>query len=146
MPEYISQQLKLHKVKPARLLVELTETAAVSDIRDAERFIDALRATGCTVCLDDFGTGFASFAYLKQLKADVLKIDGFFIKDLISDHDSQVFVRGMVSMAHEMGKTTIAEFVENEAIFNMLIELGIDQVQGYYLDKPMRDHPGLNII
>ncbi|MEJ2793853.1 EAL domain-containing protein [Iodobacter sp. LRB] len=146
MPEYISQQLKLHKVNPARLLVELTETAAVSDIRDAERFIDALRATGCTVCLDDFGTGFASFAYLKQLKADVLKIDGFFIKDLISDHDSQVFVRGMVSMAHEMGKTTIAEFVENEAIFNMLIELGIDQVQGYYLDKPMKDHPGLNII
>jgi diguanylate cyclase (GGDEF)-like protein/PAS domain S-box-containing protein len=146
MPDYISQQLKLHKVNPARLLVELTETAAVSDIRDAERFIDALRATGCTVCLDDFGTGFASFAYLKQLKADVLKIDGFFIKDIISDHDSQVFVKGMVSMAHEMGKTTIAEFVENEAIFNMLIELGIDQVQGYYLDKPMKDHPGLNII
>src|SRR5471030_2688942 len=69
LPEYINRLLLMHRVAPERLLVELTETAAVSDMRDAKRFIDALRATGCTVCLDDFGTGFASFAYLKQLKA-----------------------------------------------------------------------------
>ncbi|WP_035058790.1 EAL domain-containing protein [Andreprevotia chitinilytica] len=143
MPEYIANLLREHRVDPKRLLVELTETAAVSDLRDAQRFIDALRDTGCVVCLDDFGNGFASFAYLKQLKADVLKIDGFFIKDLPSDRDSQVFVRGMVSMAHDMGKTTIAEFVEDETILNMLVEIGIDLVQGYYLDRPTPDHPGL---
>lgn len=143
LPEYINRLLVTNKVSPDRLLVELTETAAVSDMRDAQRFIDALRATGCTVCLDDFGSGFASFAYLKQLKADVLKIDGLFIRDLPTDHDSQVFVRGMVSMARDMGKITIAEFVENEQIFRMLQEIGIDQVQGYYLDKPTRDHPSL---
>lgn len=145
LPEFINRQLLTHRVAPERLLVELTETAAVSDMRDAQRFIDALRATGCTVCLDDFGTGFASFAYLKQLKADVLKIDGLFIRDLPTDHDSQVFVRGMVTMARDMGKTTIAEFVENQQIFDMLVEIGIDQVQGYYLDKPTRDHPYLQL-
>lgn len=143
LPDYISRLLATHRVAPERLLVELTETAAVSDMRDAQRFIDALRATGCTVCLDDLGTGFASFAYLKQLKADVLKIDGLFIRDLPTDHDSQVFVRGMVAMARDMGKVTIAEFVENQQIFDMLVEIGIDQVQGYFLDKPTRDHPSL---
>ncbi|UXY15140.1 EAL domain-containing protein [Chitiniphilus purpureus] len=146
LPEFISRLLSLHRVDPRRLLVELTETAAVSDLRDAQRFIDALRATGCTVCLDDFGNGFASFAYLKQLKADILKIDGFFVRDLAHDRDSQVFVRGIVDMAHAMEKTTIAEFVENETIYDMLVEFGVDLVQGYYLDKPHRDHPGLTEI
>ncbi|QLG88789.1 EAL domain-containing protein [Chitinibacter bivalviorum] len=143
LPKYIHALLVQYGVSPKRLLVELTETSAVSDMTDAQRFIDALRATGCVVCLDDFGVGFASFAYLKQLKADVLKIDGLFIRDLQNDADSQVFVRGMVSIAHDLGKTTIAEFVENEVIFNMLVEFGVDQVQGYWLDKPQRDHPGL---
>ena len=143
LPAYIDNLLKQYRVQPKRLLVELIETSAVSDMTDAQRFIDALRATGCVVCLDDVGVGFASFAYLKQLKADVLKIDGLFIRDLQNDHDSQVFVRGMVSIAHDLGKTTIAEFVENEAIFKMLVEFGVDQVQGYWLDKPQRDHPGL---
>ncbi|GAA5784206.1 hypothetical protein GCM10007860_16860 [Chitiniphilus shinanonensis] len=143
LPEFIGNLLRVHRVDPRRLLVELTETAAVSDLRDAQRFIDALRDTGCTVCLDDFGNGFASFAYLKQLKADILKIDGFFVRDLPNDRDSQVFVRGMVDMAHAMDKTTIAEFVENETIYNMLVEFGVDLVQGYYLDKPQRQHPGI---
>ncbi|AOY00508.1 bifunctional diguanylate cyclase/phosphodiesterase [Jeongeupia sp. USM3] len=143
LPEFIGRLLRLHCVDPTRLLVELTETAAVSDLGEAQRFIDALRATGCTVCLDDFGNGFASFAYLKQLKADILKIDGLFIRDLPGDADSQVFVRGMVAMAHDMGKTTIAEFVENETIYRMLLEMGVDLVQGYYLDLPNREHPGL---
>lgn len=143
LPLYIASLLEHYKVNPKRLLVELTETSAVSDLSDAQRFIDALRSTGCVVCLDDFGVGFASFAYLKQLKADVLKIDGLFIRDLPNDRDSQIFVRGMVSIAHDMGKTTIAEFVESETIFNMLVEFGVDQVQGYWLDKPQKSHPGL---
>ncbi|QZA77156.1 EAL domain-containing protein [Deefgea tanakiae] len=143
LPLFIAGLLAHYKVNPKRLLVELTETSAVSDLSDAQRFIDALRDTGCVVCLDDFGVGFASFAYLKQLKADVLKIDGLFIRDLPNDRDSQIFVRGMVSIAHDMGKTTIAEFVESETIFNMLLEFGVDQVQGYWLDKPQKNHPGL---
>ncbi len=128
---------------PQRLYVEVTETAAVSDMRDAERFIEALRETGCKVCLDDFGTGFSSFTYLKHLKAEILKIDGMFVRDLLKDQDSQIFVRGMVSMARSMGKQTVAEFVESQEVLDMLQEFGVDMVQGYYLDRPRADHPAL---
>ncbi|MGQ5521671.1 EAL domain-containing protein [Chitinimonas sp. PSY-7] len=144
LPEYIKTMLAEQQVQPARLMVELTETAAVSDMRDAQRFIEALRNTGCTVCLDDFGAGFSSFAYLKHLKAHVLKIDGLFIRDLPRDHDSQVFVKGMAAIARDMGKKTVAEFVENEETLHMLVEFGVDMVQGYYLDKPSSDHPAIH--
>ncbi|WP_269531764.1 EAL domain-containing protein [Chitinimonas sp. BJYL2] len=143
LPEFISGLLIEYAVPPDRLMVELTETAAVSDMRDAQRFIEALRDTGCTVCLDDFGAGFSSFAYLKHLKAHVLKIDGLFIRDLPRDHDSQVFVKGMASIARDMGKRTVAEFVENQETLDMLVEMGVDMVQGYYLDKPSPDYLAL---
>lgn len=146
LPEYIGELLRAHKVEPSRLMVELTETAAVSDMRDAQRFIEALCATGCTVCLDDFGAGFSSFAYLKHLRAHVLKIDGLFVRDLPNDNDSQVFVRGIASMARDMGKQTVAEFVENEETLQMLVEFGVDMVQGYYLDKPIPNHPAIDSI
>ena len=143
LPGFIAAQLARRGVAPQRLLVELTETAAISDLRDAERFIDALRHTGCTLCLDDFGSGFASFAYLKQLKVDVLKIDGLFIRNLPADCDNQVFVRSLIEMARGMGQHTVAEFVENEETLRLLRDFGVDMVQGYHLDKPQADHPAL---
>jgi len=143
LPQFIEDQLKQHGVAPARLLVELTETAAVSDMQDARRFIEALRHTGCPVCLDDFGTGFSSFAYLKHLNADVLKIDGMFIRDLPNDRDNQVFVKAIVDVARGMDKITVAEFVESQEILEMLITFGVDLVQGYHLDIPRADHPAL---
>jgi diguanylate cyclase (GGDEF)-like protein/PAS domain S-box-containing protein len=143
LPHYIAEQLKLHNVEPQRLLIELTETSAVSDLQDAERFIEALHKTGCTTCLDDFGTGFSSFAYLKHLKADVLKIDGLFIRDLPNDRDNQVFVKSIVDVARGLGKTTVAEFVENAETLEMLKRMGIDMVQGYHLDKPQENHPAI---
>jgi EAL domain-containing protein (putative c-di-GMP-specific phosphodiesterase class I) len=130
-------------VEPRRLLIELTETSAVSDLQDAERFIEALHKTGCTTCLDDFGTGFSSFAYLKHLKADVLKIDGLFIRDLPNDRDNQVFVKSIVDVARGLGKTTVAEFVENVETLEMLQRMGVDMVQGYYLDKPQEHHTAI---
>lgn len=143
LPHYIAEQLILFKVKPQRLLIELTETSAVSDLQDAERFIEALHNTGCTTCLDDFGTGFSSFAYLKHLKADVLKIDGLFIRDLPNERDNQVFVKSIVDVARGLGKQTVAEFVENAEILEMLQHMGVDMVQGYYLDKPQENHPAI---
>ncbi len=143
LPGHIAALLREYGVAPARLLVELTETAAVSDMQDAQRFIDALRATGCQVCLDDFGTGFASFAYLKHIHVDILKIDGIFIRDLTRDYSNQLFVKAIVDVARGMGKTTVAEFVENQEILDMLRGFGVDQVQGYHLDKPRPDHPAL---
>ncbi|GAB3790838.1 putative bifunctional diguanylate cyclase/phosphodiesterase [Dyella agri] len=143
LPGFITSQLARRGVTPKRLLVELTETAAISDLRDAERFIDALRHAGCTLCLDDFGSGFASFAYLKHLKVDMLKIDGLFIRNLPHDHDNQVFVRSIIEVARGMGKHTVAEFVEDEETLRLLQEFGVDMVQGHHMDKPQADHPAL---
>jgi diguanylate cyclase (GGDEF)-like protein len=143
LPQYIAERLSEQRVAPARLLVELTETSAVSDLHDAQRFIEALRQTGCLVCLDDFGTGFSSFAYLKHLRADVLKIDGLFIRDLPNDRDNQVFVKAIVDVARGMRKTTIAEFVEDAETLEMLRHFGVDMVQGYHLDMPRGNHPAV---
>jgi diguanylate cyclase (GGDEF)-like protein len=143
LPGFITAELARHGVAPGRLLVELTETAAISDLHDAARFIDALRQAGCVPCLDDFGSGFASFAYLKHLKVDVLKIDGMFIRNLPNDRDNQVFVRSIVEVARGMGQQTVAEFVEDEATLRLLQEFGVDMVQGYHLDKPRANHPAL---
>jgi len=143
MPQYISRELSSQKVAPGRLMVELTETAAVSDLHDAQRFIESLHQTGCLTCLDDFGTGFSSFAYLKHLKADILKIDGLFIRDLPNDRDNQIFVKSIVDVARGMRKLTVAEFVEDADTLKMLRKFGVDMVQGYHLDMPQADHPAL---
>ncbi len=143
LPAFISELLREFRADPARLLIEITETAAVSDLTDAERFIEAIKQTGCGVCLDDFGAGFASFAYLKHIRVDTIKLDGMFIRNLPHDHDNQVFVRGMVEVARGLGKTTVAECVEDEATLKLLADLGVDKAQGYHLDRPQARHPAL---
>jgi diguanylate cyclase (GGDEF)-like protein/PAS domain S-box-containing protein len=146
LPQYIAEQLKRCGVSPHRLQIELTETSAVSDLHDAQRFIEALRQTGCGVCLDDFGTGFSSFAYLKHLQADAVKIDGLFIRNLPQDYDNQLFVKAIVSVARGLHKTTIAECVEDEATLQMLKAFRVDCVQGYHLERPRGDHPLLGQV
>jgi EAL domain-containing protein (putative c-di-GMP-specific phosphodiesterase class I) len=141
LPQYIAELLKHHGVAPRRLMVELTETSAVSDLHDAQRFIEALRHTGCGVSLDDFGTGFSSFAYLKHLQVDSVKIDGLFIRNLPNDADNQLFVKAMVTVARGLHKTTIAECVEDEETLAMLRSFEVDCVQGYHLERPRSDHP-----
>ncbi|MES2365766.1 MAG: EAL domain-containing protein [Pseudomonadota bacterium] len=137
---FISEALLAAQVTPHRLMIEITETSALSDLQEAQRFIQALRHTGCIICLDDFGTGFASFAYLKHIKADILKIDGLFIRDIIFERDNKVFVKAIVDVARGLGKTTVAEFVESHEIYMMLKEMGVDMVQGYHLDIPSGGH------
>jgi diguanylate cyclase (GGDEF)-like protein len=143
LPQFIAAELNRHGVSPSRLLVELTETSAVSDMHDAQRFIEALRRNGCLVCLDDFGAGFSSFAYLKHLQADILKIDGQFIKGLPNEHDNQVFVKAIVDVAKGLHKMTIAECVEDESTLMMLQTFGVDRVQGYYIEVPQASHPAI---
>lgn len=138
---FIAKELEQQSVEPWRLLVELTETAAVADMHDAQNFIDVLSKIGCRICLDDFGVGFSSFGYLKHLKVDTVKIDGLFIRDLIHDKDNQAFVKAIIDVAKNMDKEIIAEFVENEETLLMLNAFGIDLVQGYYLSKPTPYHP-----
>jgi diguanylate cyclase (GGDEF)-like protein len=143
LPRFIADLLSANDVQPSRMIIEITETAAVSDLADAERFIEALKLTGCSVCLDDFGAGFASFAYLKHIRVDTIKLDGMFIRNLPHDHENQVFVRGMVEVARGLGKTTVAECVEDEATLKLLAKLGVDKAQGYFLDRPQANHPAL---
>jgi diguanylate cyclase (GGDEF)-like protein len=145
LPQFIIDQLKEHAVQPARLVVELTETSAVSDLHDAQRLIDALRHAGCSVCLDDFGSGFSSFTYLKHLDVDMLKIDGQFIRDLPADRSNQVFVRAMVDVARGLRKTTVAECVEDARTLEMLRAFGVDYAQGYHLEMPQERHPALQV-
>lgn len=143
LPQTIGDELRRSGVDPARLIFEITETAAVSDLHDAQRMIEALRQLGCGACLDDFGVGFASFAYLKHLQVDTIKIDGIFIRDLPNDPDNQVFVQAMVSVALGLGKLVVAEYVEDAPTLALLRRFGVDLVQGYHLDRPVADHPAL---
>jgi diguanylate cyclase (GGDEF)-like protein/PAS domain S-box-containing protein len=139
LPGFIAEELLRCGVQPSRLYIELTETSAVSDLVDAQRFIAALRETGCRVCMDDFGVGFSSFAYIKHLKVDILKIDGMFIRNLAHDHDNQVFVKAIVDVARGLNKITVAESVEDAPTLEMLKGFGVDLVQGYYLEWPHED-------
>lgn len=145
LPQYIADLLREHGVAPRRLMVELTETSAVTDLADAQRFIEALRTTGCGICLDDFGSGFSSFAYLKHLPVDTVKIDGMFIRNLPADRDNHVFVKAIADVAKGMGRITVAEFVEDAKTLDLLRGFGVDLVQGYHLDTPRADHPGLDM-
>ena len=100
-----------------------------------------LRKAGCRFALDDFGTGFSSFAYLKHLPVDYIKIDGTFVRDILDDPIDQAMVRSIIHIAHSLGKQTIAEYVEDEAIFRHMNELGVDFVQGFYTGSPKPQLP-----
>ena len=139
LPLFIGDTLRKFDVNPNRLMVEITETSAVTDLHNAQRFIKALHQTGCKVCLDDFGSGFSSFAYLKHLEVDIVKIDGLFIRNLPNDQDNHIFVKAIIDVARGMRKTTVAEAVEDLETLEMLKGLGVDMVQGYYLDIPYPD-------
>ncbi|MDV6342824.1 EAL domain-containing protein [Nitrosomonas sp. Is24] len=141
IPQYIRNLLSELRVDPGRLIIELTETAAVSDIQDAQRFIEAVHQAGCCVCLDDFGSGFSTFGYLKYLGVEILKIDGLFIRDLPNNRDNQIFVKAMVEVARGLGKLTVAEFVEDAATLSMVKNLGVDLAQGYYFGRPSAQIP-----
>lgn len=144
LPHFIRALLEQHGVEPGRLIIEITETAAVAEMQNAQRFIEQMHQAGCIVCLDDFGSGFSTFAYLKYLAVRVLKIDGMFVQDLPNNPDNQAFVRAMIDVAQGLGKRTVAEFVENEDTLQMLRAIGVDLVQGYHLDSPVADHPSLS--
>ncbi len=121
---------------PNRLVFEITETAAVKDLDTAKKFIKALKAMGCKFSLDDFGVGFTSFLYLREMEIDYIKIDGYFIKKLDESPNDQLFVRAITDVARGLGIETVAEFVETEETLAILRELGVDYAQGYLIGKP----------
>jgi len=134
--EHVDGLLARHPQVASRLCFEITETAVIGNLDDACRFIDVLHAHGCRVALDDFGSGLSSFGYLKQLAVDILKIDGSFIRDLSDGESDVALVRSMSQMGRALGKETIAEWVESEAVMRQLADLGICHVQGYGVHVP----------
>ena len=118
------------------LVIEVTETAAILDVPRARAFADHLATLGCAFALDDFGAGYGSFYYLKHLPFDYLKIDGEFIRGVTGNRADEVVVRSLVSIAQQLGKRTIAEFVEDEATLVRLRELGVDYAQGWHVGRP----------
>lgn len=132
----IIKQLDDQIVSPKKICFEITETAAITNLRYASQFIDQLRGYGCQFALDDFGSGLSSFGYLKNLSVDYLKIDGVFVKNIVTSPTDQAMVKSINEIGHVMGKKTIAEFAENERIIECLNKIGVDFAQGYGIGRP----------
>ncbi|MHB8744724.1 MAG: EAL domain-containing protein [Sulfuricaulis sp.] len=134
--DYVREQLLQHRIAPRRIWFEITETAAIANLPKAVHFIKEMKGLGCRFSLDDFGSGVSSFAYLKNLAVDNLKIDGGFVKDIVDDPIDFAMVQSINQIGHVMGLRTTAEFVENEAILVRLREIGVDYAQGYWIHRP----------
>lgn len=133
---FVVDKLRETDVPPEMVCFEITETVAATHLDVVQRFISVLRGMGCRFALDDFGRGISSFAYLKNLRVDYLKIDGMFVKDIVEDEIGLAMVESINHIGHIMGMQTIAEFVESQDVLEKLIDLGVDHVQGYQLGRP----------
>ena len=143
--EYVREQFDHFAVVPQSICFEITETAAIAKLDKAAYFINQLKSVGCLFSLDDFGAGMSSFAYLKHLPVDFLKIDGGFVKDMADDPIDRAMVEAINSVGHVMGKRTIAEFVDGDRVIRMLREMGVDFAQGYGVAKPQPFGPRLRV-
>jgi diguanylate cyclase (GGDEF)-like protein/PAS domain S-box-containing protein len=135
-PDEVRRQLAASRIDPASLIFEVTETAAVADMANARLFAQSLAKVGCRFALDDFGSGYASFYYLKHLPISYLKIDGEFVRELPRSPVDQRIISALVQVCTSLGIKTVAEFVEDERTMDILRDLGVDFAQGYHLGKP----------
>jgi diguanylate cyclase (GGDEF)-like protein len=141
--EFIERRFDEGDADPGRCTFEITQTARVDDYETAAGFADRLTEFGCEVAIDDYGAGFGPFHYLKKVPFDVIKIDGAFIRDMPRNDADQLTVQAIVQIARGLGKTTIAEFVQDDDTTKMLREYGVDMAQGYHLGRPVSAAEGL---
>ena len=134
--EFIEEEIGQSGLSASGFSFEITESAAVSNLRKAQEFIERLHALGCTIALDDFGAGLSSFAYLKNFKVDTLKIDGGFIRDITDNRISESMVAAITQVAKVMELKTVAEYVENDDTRELIETLGVDFAQGHAIGKP----------
>ena len=137
LTDYISERISHYQIDPKCLCFEITETAAISHFANAVELSQAIRDMGAQIALDDFGSGLSSFAYLKNLPINVLKIDGQFIQEIASNPVDQAMVKAIRDVANSMQITTVAEFVKSQATFDVLMNIGIDIAQGFHIARPM---------
>ena len=133
---FIKTEIGKYKMPPGVLCFEITETVAIANMEMAAEFIHELRKLGCRFALDDFGSGLSSFAYLKNLQVDYLKIDGSIVRDIDTDAVNAAMVSSIQQLASAMGIKTIAEFVETDAILRRLVDIGVDYAQGFGIARP----------
>ena len=135
--DFLNERLISSDVPPEKITFEITETVAADNLDFAQKFIKQIKRFGCKFSLDDFGIGYSSYAYLKSLNVDYLKIDGTFVKDLASSETDVAMVKSMNEIGHSLGMETIAEYVENDEIQGILREIGVDYAQGWCVQKPV---------
>jgi diguanylate cyclase (GGDEF)-like protein len=136
--DLLKQKICAAPISASKIGIEITETAMLSDVGKTNRVIEEVkRTTGCKFYLDDFGSGYASYAYLKDLSVDVVKVDGVFVRDMLNERSSHAMVKSIVDIAHYMDKKVIAEFAETEAQIIALRELDVDFAQGFGVGRPM---------
>ncbi len=135
--EFIERRLDEGDADPSHCTFEITETARVSDYQTAAGFADRLTEFGCQVAIDDYGAGFGPFHYLRKIPFDLIKIDGSFVRDMPNNDADQLTVQAIVHIARGLGKTTIAEYVQDDATTKLLREFGVDMAQGYHLGRPV---------
>lgn len=138
--KFLKNKIRETGAAPRYLIFEITETAAIHDLDRAITFIKDLKAIGCRFSLDDFGVGFTSFVYLKEMDVDIIKIDGSFIRKLDEDRHDQLFVKAMTDVASGLNIETVAEFVEKDVTLDLIKKIGIDYAQGYLIGKPGPEH------
>lgn len=145
---FIGEMMSEYRIPPGMVCFEITETAAIANIASANYFIRTLKQAGCLFSLDDFGSGLSSFAYLKNLPVDYLKIDGAFVRDLADDPVDFAMVQAINQVGQVMGLRTVAEFVENERILERLRVIGVDFAQGYGIarPRPLLDERGMLLL
>ncbi len=136
-PDTVAALLRTDDTPPARLRLELTESALMTDPGGAAALLDQLNALGVRSVIDDFGTGYSSLAYLTQLPVDELKIDRSFVRTMAAESASAAIVRATIGLAHSLGLTVVAEGVEDRATWDLLAQLGCDLAQGYYISRPL---------
>ena len=134
---FVTDLLERNRGLARKLCFEITETAAVSNIDQARTFIDAVKARGCRMALDDFGSGLSSFGYLRQLPADMLKIDGVFVRDMNLDPVNRAAVRAITEVGRELHMMVVAEWVESAAVADQLAQMGVEGLQGYAIERPI---------
>jgi diguanylate cyclase (GGDEF)-like protein len=135
--QFIEHEIDRSNLPDSCLCFEITESAAVSNLKNAQAFIDRLRERGCRVSLDDFGAGLSSFAYLKNFNVDTLKIDGSFIRDIKENRISESMVAAITQVAKVMELKTVAEYVETEEVWEIIKKLGVDFAQGHFISEPV---------
>jgi Amt family ammonium transporter len=134
--EFIKTALQESNVEPRRVIFEITETVFIKNLERAHLLVTELQKLGCTFFLDDFGAGFSSLSYMRNLPVDAVKIDGAFLKNIESNPVDFALLQSINEIAHLLGKRTVAEHVNSESIRQLLEEIGIDYGQGYYLGRP----------